>query len=249
MSEYANKVVVITGAGAGIGKAIACGYAKLEAQVILIDKDEDLLLETKLFIQSTGGLVQEYVFDLSNGQEIGSLFQQIEEKFSRIDVLINNAGLGKSKSPYELDIADWDYVINTNLRGTFLCAREAAAIMKKNGGGAIINMASTRAFMSEENTEAYAASKGGIVSLTHALAISLAADRITVNVISPGWIETGEYDNLRLEDHLQHPSARVGKPDDVFRACVYLTDPRNNFVNGINLMLDGGMTKKMIYED
>ncbi|HOP73043.1 MAG TPA: SDR family oxidoreductase, partial [Thermoclostridium caenicola] len=110
-----------------------------------------------------------------------------------------------------------------------------------------VNIASTRALMSEPNWEAYAATKGGIVALTHALAASLGKDRITVNAISPGWIETGDYTRLRPADHEQHLSGRVGKPEDIARACLYLTDKANDFVTGINLVVDGGMTRKMIY--
>jgi len=95
---------------------------------------------------------------------------------------------------------------------------------------------------------AYAASKGGLLALTHAMALSYAGDKIRVNCISPGWIHTGNYDNLRDIDHEQHPSGRVGKPDDIARACLFLTDPANAFINGENLVIDGGMTRKMIYE-
>ncbi|MCK9906341.1 SDR family oxidoreductase, partial [Frankia sp. Cpl3] len=118
---------------------------------------------------------------------------------------------------------EWDTVINTNLRSVFLCSREAAKVMRTQGGGSIVNMASTRALMSEPETEAYAASKGGILALTHALAISFAPDHIRVNAISPGWIEVGDYEALREIDHTQHPSGRVGKPEDIARACLYLT--------------------------
>jgi len=115
-------------------------------------------------------------------------------------------------------------------------------------GGSIVNISSTRATMSEENSEAYAASKGGIVSLTHALASSFSKDHIQVNCISPGWIETQNYDNLRKIDHDQHPSKRVGKPEDIARACIYLTNEENDFINGTEIIIDGGMTKKMVYE-
>lgn len=121
--------------------------------------------------------------------------------------------------------------------------------MKQSGkGGSIVNIASTRATMSEPDTEAYAATKGGIVALTHALSMSLQEEYITVNSISPGWIETEEYNSLRPVDHDQHPSKRVGTPSDIARACVFLTSAENNFINGENLVVDGGMTRKMIYE-
>lgn len=151
---------------------------------------------------------------------------------------------------FELTLDEWDRVINTNVRSVFLATKEAAKYMKNNeSGGAIVNMASTRSMMSEVNSEAYAASKGGIVSLTHALALSLADYHITVNCISPGWIVTNEKAELREVDHHQHPSRRVGTVADVAKACLYLTDPENNFVNGENITVDGGMTKKMIYEE
>jgi NAD(P)-dependent dehydrogenase (short-subunit alcohol dehydrogenase family) len=121
--------------------------------------------------------------------------------------------------------------------------------MKKNSGGCIVNIASTRALMSEANTFAYSASKGGILSLTHSLAVSLGPENIRVNAISPGWIETKNYNKLSPADHAQHPAGRVGKPEDIVKACFYLTDPDNDFVTGSNLVIDGGMTTKMIYAD
>jgi len=102
--------------------------------------------------------------------------------------------------------------------------------------------------MSEPNSEAYAASKGAIVALSHAMAVSLGPDGIRVNCISPGWIETGDYEELRSKDHKQHPAGRVGIPADIAKACFYFTDPENDFVTGSHLVVDGGMTRKMIYE-
>jgi len=120
--------------------------------------------------------------------------------------------------------------------------------MRDHGGGAIVNIASTRAFMSEPDSEAYAATKGGIVALTHALAASFSKDNIRVNCISPGWIKTGDYSQLKPSDHSQHFSGRVGKPEDVAEACIYFTKEGNDFINGANIIIDGGMTRKMIYE-
>ena len=219
--------------------------------MILLDKQAKQLDQTaeQLRTEWQQAKVETYSIDLSNAAEIEQLFTQLRDRKQRIDVLINNAGLGITKSPYDLTVDDWDYVLGTNLRGTFLCAREAASIMRTHGGGSIVNIASTRALMSEPNTEAYAASKGGILALTHALAVSLGPDNITVNAISPGWIETGNDEDLREIDHTQHPAQRVGKPDDIARACLYLTSPENDFVTGINLVVDGGMTRKMIYEE
>ncbi|MBH5320137.1 SDR family oxidoreductase [Paenibacillus sp. GSMTC-2017] len=245
-----DKVVLITGAGAGIGRVLAQAYAKKGALIVIADKDDKGLHGTEKLLRDDGFETLSLVVDISKPEQIVTMIHEIERTYSRLDIVINNAGFGIWKSPYDLELDEWDSVINTNLKGTFLCSREGAKLMRKNGkGGSIVNISSTRAFMSEANSEAYAASKAGIVGLTHALAVSLGPDRITVNAVSPGWIETGDYNKLRPEDHAQHPSGRVGTPEDIARACLYLTDPLNDFITGTNLTIDGGMTKRMIYTD
>ena len=245
--KFLNKVVAITGAGKGIGHALALAYASEGAIVCGLDKNEPDLLKTKNLVETKGRNFHAFTIDLADTAAINKVFSEIVILLGKIDILINNAGLGINKSIFDLSIVEWDYVVNTNLRGTFVCSREAARIMKSNGGGAIVNIASTRALMSEPDTFPYSASKGGILALTHSLAVSLGDDHITVNAVSPGWIETVNYDKLSREDHAQHPAGRVGTPQDIVRACFYLTDPANDFVTGINLVVDGGMTKKMIY--
>lgn len=241
-----KEVVIVTGAGHGIGRGVAIAYAKRGSQVILADVNEEGCKETaRLMKDETSDII---VTDVSNPDHIKQLLRQTEEKYGRLDVLVNNAGLTAFKQMDELSVEEWDHVMNTNLRSVFLCSRAAAALMRKSGGGSIINIASTRASMSEPNSEAYAATKGGIVALSHALAISLSKDQITVNSISPGWIEVEDYASLRDIDHDQHPSRRVGKPSDIGRACLFLSNPENDFVTGENLVVDGGMTRKMIYE-
>ncbi|KGR78681.1 SDR family NAD(P)-dependent oxidoreductase [Ureibacillus manganicus] len=250
MNHFQNKVVVITGAAQGIGKEVARQYAKHGAKVVLADINEELGLKTRKEISIEHDSIIFVPTDVRLETDVIHLMDKAVQDFGKIDILINNAGIFHPGSLYDLSLEVWDNVINTNLRSVFLCSKEAAKFMKLNSnGGSIISMASTRAFMSEPNTESYAATKGGIIALTHALASSLAPDRIRVNCISPGWIETGDYEQLREIDHEQHFSRRVGKPDDIARACLYLTDEGNDFVTGINLTVDGGMTKKMIYED
>lgn len=248
--SFSGRTVIITGAAKGIGRGIALQYAAQGAQVVVADIDDIGGTEIVNLIKAQGGEAIFVKTDVRQEADIIRLMEVACRTYGRIDILINNAGKGLFKSPYDLTVEEWDDLLNTNLRSVFLCSREAAKYMRRNkDGGSIVNIASTRALMSEPNWEAYAASKGGIVALTHALAASLSKDKITVNCISPGWIETGDYEQLRPIDHQQHLSGRVGKPEDIARACLYLTAPGNDFVTGINLIVDGGMTRKMIYAE
>jgi len=241
---FTGKTVVITGAAQGIGRSIALMYASQHANIVLADMNPlgnqvaDEIGKQAIFVQT----------DVRKPDQIIKLMEKAVEHSGKIDILINNAGKFAPVSPYEATVDEWDDIINTNLRSVFLCSREAAKYMKGNGGR-IVSIASTRAFMSESNTEAYAATKGGIIALTHALARSLGSDGINVNCISPGWIETGDYNALSELDHAQHLARRVGKPKDIAQACLYLTHPLNDFITGQNVTIDGGMTKKMIYEE
>ncbi|RCW69624.1 SDR family NAD(P)-dependent oxidoreductase [Saliterribacillus persicus] len=238
---YHEKVVIVTGGANGIGAAIAKEYEKEGAIVIIADVDQ----ENGEVMASEFSNIHFIEADMKNPEAIQGLIDTTLEKFKHIDILINNAGVSTFKSFFDVTVAEWEDVLNTNLRAAFLCTQAAAKHMQH---AAIVNIASTRAFMSEADTEAYAASKGGIFALTHAMAITLQEKEITVNAISPGWIATSDYKDLRDIDHKQHPSKRVGKPEDVARACLFLTDPNNNFITGENIVIDGGMTRKMIYE-
>jgi NAD(P)-dependent dehydrogenase (short-subunit alcohol dehydrogenase family) len=164
-------------------------------------------------------------------------------KCGKLDVLVNNAGIASPKrlNLSDITLADWQRVIDVNLTGAFLFAKYAAEVIDK---GHIINIASTRAFQSEPDTFAYSASKGGIVALTHSLAVSL-SPRILVNCISPGWINTDESFIPSETDNSQHPAGRVGTPLDIALAVDFLIS--SGFVTGQNITIDGGMTVKMIY--
>lgn len=246
--DFHNKIVIVTGSANGIGRGVVSAYAKNGAKVIIAYVDEKLGNQAADHIRQQGGEVLFVKTDVRKEEEIVHLMELTNYTYGKINILINNAGKGLFKSPYYVTVEEWDDIINTNLRSVFLCSREAAKFMRENeDGGAIVNIASTRAFMSEPNSESYAATKGGIVAITHAFASSLSEDRITVNAISPGWIHTSNDSLLTAIDHEQHLSKRVGKPSDIARACLYLTANENDFVTGTNLVVDGGMTKKMIY--
>lgn len=243
-----QRVVVVTGGANGIGRGVAKAFANNGDRVVIADQaDGNAVLEE---IKQSGHEAHFFKTDVRNPEAIQRLFEWVDSSWGRVDTLINNAGVSRFTPFEELTVEAWEDVIQTNLRGNMLCAQAASKLMKKAGvHGSIVNIASTRATMSEPNSEAYAATKGGILGLTHALAASLSDARITVNAISPGWIETRHYGSLRQIDHEQHFSKRVGKPEDIAKACLYLTDPQNDFVTGINLVVDGGMTRKMMYEE
>lgn len=241
-----NTTVLVTGGSRGIGREIAGHFLKPGNEVVIADREAPADRSSYCESGVEKGKLTFIKTDISKPDDITRLFREISRLFGGLDILVNNAGFGIWKMPEDLSVGEWDSVIDTNLRGTFLCSKEAIAFMKSRGGGYIINIASTRAFMSEPGSEAYAASKGGIIALTHALAASLAPYGIRVNSISPGWIETGDYGSLRESDHTQHFSGRVGRPSDIAAACVFLAE--NDFINGANLTIDGGMTRKMMYE-
>ena len=250
------KVVAITGGAQGIGRAVAFRFAEAGYAVSIADPDEEAGHEALSMIQEKGAKGIFVRTDVAQADQVETWIAQTMERLGCPDVLVNNAGIGRRAPLLELSATDFDRVIAVNLRGTFLCSQAAAHRMVARGqGGAIVNIASTRAFMSEPGTEAYTASKGGIVALTHGMALSLGPHGIRVNCVSPGWIETRDWQySARAQkpthserDRLQHPVGRVGKPEDIADACFFLAE-QAGFMTGQNLTLDGGMTVRMIYE-
>jgi NAD(P)-dependent dehydrogenase (short-subunit alcohol dehydrogenase family) len=251
------RVIAITGGGQGIGRALAWHFADAGYIVAITDKDRVAGREALAGIKERGTDGLFLAGDVSKSAHVARWMNSVVNTFAVPDVLINNAGIMIRKDVLKLSIAEFESVIATNLTGTFLCAQAAARLMKKRGrGGAIINMASTRAFMSEPDTEGYTASKGGVVALTHGLAISLAPYRIRVNAVAPGWIETGDWQKSSRavkphhskKDRDQHPVGRVGVPEDIAKACQFLAEDAG-FITGQTLVVDGGMTVKMIYAE
>jgi NAD(P)-dependent dehydrogenase (short-subunit alcohol dehydrogenase family) len=243
MRRLEGLTALVTGAGRGIGRAIAARFVDEGARVLVFDVDR--------------AAVEDAADELGARAEVGSIASESDAARAvaaavawtgALHVLVNNAGIANpANAPLEqLSLDAWRRVIDTNLTGTFLMTRAAAPHLRA-AKGAIVNLTSTRAVMSEPNTEAYSASKGGIVALTHALANSL-GPHVRVNAIAPGWIATSP-EPLRPVDHAQHPVGRVGRPEDVAALAAYLASSEAGFATGQVFTLDGGMTRKMIYAE
>lgn len=249
-----SQVAVVTGGAQGIGKAIARQLLAQGLSVVIADVDDEAGRETRQEYQTLGN-IHYYHCDVSDEVQVRQLVEDTLAQYQRLDVLVNNAGIGRFKPIEETSLEDWNEVIGVNLTGCFLCAREASRHLRQVKGS-IVNIASTRALMSEPDTAAYSASKGGIVALTHSLAVSLGPE-VRVNCISPGWIEVGDWKKRTARatpqhterDQLQHPVGRVGVPEDVAALVCYLISPAAGFITGANFVVDGGMTRKMIYEE
>lgn len=242
-----RKTAVVTGGACGIGRAIAARLLHDGWAVMLFDRDAAAGARTESELAALGP-VAFVAGDVGREADVQALIAAVARRHGRLDALINNAGQMIRKPVIELALAEWERVLATNLTGAFLCAKHAAPLLR-DSCGAIVNIASTRARMSEPDTEAYAASKGGLVALTHALAMSL-GPMVRVNCISPGWIDTGkDAAALRPVDHAQHPAGRVGRPEDIAALAVWLVGPESGFVTGADFVVDGGMTRKMIYAD
>lgn len=246
--KFPSRRVFVTGGAKGIGRAIVESFRNADCRVAFCDTDSKAGAATA---QVTGA--QFYPVDVTDANALDACVERIIKAWGDIDVIVNNVGVGNFAPLTETSIDDFDKVLATNLRPVFVTSRRLAihrqSLAEKPTYGRIINICSTRYRMSEPGTEGYAASKGGVDALTHSLMASLASLHITVNAISPGWIENYNYDTLTEADHRQHPSQRVGKPEDIARMCLFLAHPDNDFINGENIVIDGGMTRKMIYVD
>ena len=247
-----DRAALVTGGAQGIGKGIAARLLADGYRVVIADMDAEAgreaaaELDGAVFIET----------DVSSESSVRECVASTVERFGRLDALVNNAGIADPQNPpvESLTLDAWSRVLAVNLTGYFLMAKHAVPHLRSTRGS-IVNIASTRALMSEPDTEAYAASKGGVVALTHALAISLGPE-VRVNAISPGWIDVRAWKKsanrdvtpLSRQDHRQHPAGRVGRPEDVAALAAYLISDAAEFVTGQNIVADGGMTRKMIYE-
>jgi NAD(P)-dependent dehydrogenase (short-subunit alcohol dehydrogenase family) len=237
-----SPVAIVTGAADGIGLAIARLLLRSGWRVAALDLPGAGL--ARRFAKLRRATILEG--DVAEEETAARAVASALERFGRLDGVVSNAGISRNKPIRQLTLEEWHRVLDVNLTAAFLFARAAETALRRSKG-AMVLIASSRALMSEANTEAYSASKGGLVALTHALSISFAPD-VRVNCISPGWIRTRNYGALRRQDHAQHPAGRVGKPEDVAAMAEFLLDKqRSGFITGANFLVDGGMTRKMIY--
>ncbi|WP_420563712.1 SDR family NAD(P)-dependent oxidoreductase [Thalassobaculum sp.] len=250
----AERVALVTAGAQGIGRAVVLALSAAGWNVTAIDIDAEALAELPDTILTVAG-------DVGDEAVVADAIARTVDRFGRLDAIVNNAGINANGPVESLDLDAVRTVLDVSLVSILATAKHGAAHLRAAGGGAIVNIASSRALMSEPDTEAYSAAKGGVVAVTHALAMSLGTreDRntppIRVSAISPGWIETGPWQKASKRrdpehsdaDREQHPAGRVGRPEDIAEAVLYLLDDRAGFITGQNLVIDGGMTKKMIY--
>lgn len=233
-TDRESPVALVSGGAHGIGAGIAARLRRDGWRVVTAD------------LRPGEAGTRHVLADVADEATVTGLLNGVAERERRLDALVCNAGIMVRRPLAELTLEAWRKVLDTNLTSAFLLARAAEPLLRASHGS-IVTIASTRAHMSEPNTESYSASKGGLMALTHALAVSL-GPAVRVNCVSPGWIDvSGEA--LRPEDHAQHPAGRVGRVEDIAGLVAWLVGPEAGFVTGGEFIADGGMTRKMIYAE
>ncbi len=245
-----DKVAIVTGGNGGIGRGIARGFASAGSAVVIAARDEAKTAAVVGEIEKEfGGQALGVQVNIAKEDEVRFMVKQVLNAFGRIDILVNNAGMNRPKLPETYEISEWDEIMDTNLRGAFLCCRGVYSAMKAGGSGKIINIGSMLSLFGLAQSAIYGASKGGIVQLTRSLAVAWAKDHIQVNAILPGYINTDL--TLRLKKNVptihervlsRTPAARWGEPEDLAGAAIFLAGPASDFLTGVALPVDGGFS-------
>ena len=243
MSKLQDKVAVITGGVSGIGAATARLFVSEGAKVVLVDLNEE---KGKAFEAELKALNAEALFikaDITSEEEVANIFKQTVEAFGKVDVVFNNAGIGRVQPSHELEYAEWRKTVNVDLDGVFLVARESIREMLKTGGGTIVNTASMYGWVGSPGSAAYNAAKGGVLNLTRSLALEYAEQNIRVNSLCPGFIDTP----IIPEESKQAlaaatPVKRLGKAEEMAKAVLFLASDDSSFMTGNSLTVDGGYT-------
>ncbi len=252
--RLAGKVSVITGAGSGIGRAAALLFGREGARVVAADIVPPAAQETARMIRDAGGEATAVAVDVTRAASVQGMVAAALEAYGRLDVLVNNAGYGFAATVEETEEAAWDRLMAVNLKGVYLGCKYAIPAMRRQGGGVIVNTASTVALVGLERRAAYCASKGGVAALTRAMALDHVRDGIRVNCVAPGTIETPYFTDifakspdpvaLRRELEGRQAMGRLGRPDEVAHAMLYLACEESSFVTGSVLVVDGGWTAR-----
>jgi len=243
--DLAGQTAIVTGASRGIGRAIAFALASSGAQVACVARSADKLAETVEAIRAAGGTAEVYECDVTNGESVQKVVDSVLEKWGKLHILVNNAGITRDTLIPRMSDEDWDLVINTNLRGTFLFTRAVTRPMLQGRYGRIINIASTSGLSGNAGQANYSASKAGVIGMTRTVAKELASRKITVNAIAPGFIETEMTDALGpvvLEEVKKRiPAKRVGRAEEIAFAALFLASEAASYITGQVLTIDGGL--------
>lgn len=242
--RYMDRVVVVTGGGEGIGRSIALHYAKEGAKVVVVDKNEHTGRETVDQIYDNKGRGIFLEGNVSKEQDVRIVVENIVQCYGHMDILINNAGVYLQKGMHEATMQDWEWIMDTNLKSAFLCIKESLPYIRRYPRGSIINIASSKTCQSAVGAEIYAASKGGLISMTQNLAKTMKAHGVQINCISPGYIMTMGYERL---SSLNRVEATYLTEADVAKLCLEVSDAENHYVNGSNIMIDHDRIRKVIY--
>jgi hypothetical protein len=250
-----DKVAIVTGAGKGIGKGIVTVFFREGAKVVVADWDEESGKKTAEEICVSGGNAIFVKCDVSDEEQVKAMIRAAVAKYGRINVLVNNAGIGMYKTVLDTTSEEWDRCLAVNLKGVFLCSKYAIPHIKAAGGGAIVNIASVHSYQNVGGTAPYAASKAGVVALTRVMAIDHGRDRIRVNAVCPGWIDTpliqgvfaGFADPKKAKQDVERRQilGRLGTPEEVGEAVAFVASEEASYITGASLMVDNGMTAQL----
>jgi len=243
--RFGGAVAIVTGSGQGIGRAIALALAREGASVVIVDWNENTARDVAAEINAAGGKSIALQVDISDADQVGSMVQQTLKAFGRIDILINNAGVGHVKLFLSITLEEWNRVLAINLTGQFLCAQAVARVMLRQGAGRIVNVASISGERGSTGRAAYGAAKAGVILLTKVMAVELADKGIAVNAISPGPTETDQVrqchdDATRAAYQSVLPLKRYASPSEIANAALFLASSDSSFVTGHILNVDGG---------
>jgi NAD(P)-dependent dehydrogenase (short-subunit alcohol dehydrogenase family) len=258
MFRLDGKRALITGAGSGIGEAMACLFARQGAQVIVADVQVDAAVRVTTSILELGGVASALPLDVADELQVRAGFDSVAQQYGRLDILVNNAGISHVGNILETRLEDWERVLRVNAGGVFLCAREAVRTMLEQDprGGVIINVSSAAALIGVERRLPYSASKGAVLAMTRSIAMDFVDQGIRCNALCPGTVQTpfvegylkrnfpGQEDSVRQTLHARQPIGRMGQPEEIAAAALYLASNEAAFVTGSALVIDGGWTAK-----